>query len=1129
MDHPASLHAEWMHSTAADAAARFDVSIFFGATMNVSLYAIAGAVVTLFGALLGLGTVLQILVCLIIILLGLLTCIYRQYSPSLEDEIKSGKENLHKKTEKLRQYLDEVSKTKMTFTLDRRVTGSHIIDESLQEILDFVLRDYVEPWYSILTDDEEFPKSVRDTAQKIAINVANRVKDVDWIPYLTTRLVDDAASHMRLYRQARAKMKQLRSNRMQKGSSSSSTSGGTPKKTPTHRRNKSETDISWYSQSKFYVPNLSSLTEPIESNGEKGDESLEKIFFDLEVQMENNLICRDLVCTSPAQELTFLGELSEILLYLLLPKVDFDCLIVRFILRELLVNVIIRPLLDLFSDPDYINQACIWLCTKDGSLPSDVFLTVIRMTDSLEELMATKNIVSKEIAHLRSKDSGGEDDLPVKQQLNSLLYVKKILETRIVSMQEGLESEADGIGSNPDWNRLLIPGQKLVNIPLDELLKNNIALSYFIDYMTCINAEAYLFFYLNIYGWRVSAEQQISDIELQKLRANHVPSTGGLSKQRNADLENLKEAAVKIYQQYLSDKASPKVQLEDTLVRNLVTRIKTEPIKETWFDELQACCYDKLQSEDRFLPAFKRSVSYVKLLAELDLLKDPASEDDAKSLDSISVSSIGNELDTLEELSESYKEDEAKSRISREEARPNSNSTSNLASLVEKDPVGIFDEVDTFSTTQLKEPRRLQKTASADVERIGDPKDVTFYVDSTSSDRIAELSNEQNAIKKLQQGRFEIFAQIIETGIVNDRGKTYGIYALAVTKSYDSGYQEKWHIYRRYSDFYDLQQKIKEKYYTLAKIPFPGKKAFHNMERAVLECRMTMLNSWLRQLTRPVIVESHMGLQGLLLAFLEQGDYDKGVTGGHISRTIDTLVNPLKTSVKTVTQAVKTMPDNMLSTVDGVMDNISRFFGNPKKNSMLYESVKVGASIDAESDDNIPLRIILLLMDEVFDLKVRNQWLRRRIVTLLRQIIRTMFGDIVNRRIVEYVSLLTGPKNVATYLRLFKHSFWPNGIKAEAKPPRDSETKNRTRVAAKVALLSCLSDELKHIIGSDTTRRGLLRVFELFQRPVLNRRLLYVLLEGIIENLFPQTDLVTIIRKLYSVSPRVKGKGPNKS
>lgn len=188
-----------------------------------------------------------------------------------------------------------------------------------------------------------------------------RVKDVDWIPYLTTRLVDDAASHMRLYRQARGKLKHLQSMQVQKGSSSSSTSGGTPKKTPTHRRNKSETDVFWYSQSKFYVPNLSALNEPKATFKENETESLEKIFFDMEVQMENNLICRDLVCTDEAQELAFLGEISEILLYLLLPKSDFDCLTVRFILRELLVNTVIKPLLDLFSDPDYINQACIWL------------------------------------------------------------------------------------------------------------------------------------------------------------------------------------------------------------------------------------------------------------------------------------------------------------------------------------------------------------------------------------------------------------------------------------------------------------------------------------------------------------------------------------------------------------------------------------------------------------------------------------------------------------------------------------------------------------------------------------------------------------------------------------------------
>jgi hypothetical protein len=42
---------------------------------------------------------------------------------------------------------------------------------------------------------------------------------------------------------------------------------------------------------------------------------------------------------------------------------------------------------------------------------------------------------------------------------------------------------------------------------------------------------------------------------------------------------------------------------------------------------------------------------------------------------------------------------------------------------------------------------------------------------------------------------------------------------------------------------------------------------------------------------------------------------------------------------------------------------------------------------------------------------------------------------------------------------LHRQSFWPNGYKAEPRLPRDEATRMRTRVAAKVALLSSLSGE----------------------------------------------------------------------
>lgn len=62
---------------------------------------------------------------------------------------------------------------------------------------------------------------------------------------------------------------------------------------------------------------------------------------------------------------------------------------------------------------------------------------------------------------------------------------------------------------------------------------------------------------------------------------------------------------------------------------------------------------------------------------------------------------------------------------------------------------------------------------------------------------------------------------------------------------------------------------------------------------------------------------------------------------------------------------------------------------------------------------------------------------------------------------------------------------------------------------------------MKHIIGADTTRKGILRVFDMFQHQSLNRRLVYVFLEGFLETLFPQYKFSDLFVKLHSRSPRV--------
>ena len=57
------------------------------------------------------------------------------------------------------------------------------------------------------------------------------------------------------------------------------------------------------------------------------------------------------------------------------------------------------------------------------------------------------------------------------------------------------------VSANGDWNKLLAThGNCLYQLPLDVILKNNVALSYLLDFMSMIGSQAYLFFLLNAEG-----------------------------------------------------------------------------------------------------------------------------------------------------------------------------------------------------------------------------------------------------------------------------------------------------------------------------------------------------------------------------------------------------------------------------------------------------------------------------------------------------------------------------------------------------------------------------------------------------------------------------------------------------
>uniref|UniRef100_A0A8C1NWG0 Sorting nexin 13 n=1 Tax=Cyprinus carpio TaxID=7962 RepID=A0A8C1NWG0_CYPCA len=836
--------------------------------------------------------------------------------------------------------LEEMKSESKPIKIDRRLTGSSIIDEPLQQVIQFALRDYIQYWYYTLSDDETFLLEIRQTVQNALVEFSTRSKEVDWQPYFTTRLVDDFATHLRVFRKAQER-----------------------------------------------------LNEREDPKQRDAPEELLDSFFEAEVEMERK-ICRDVVCMSRKDEEGFLRDLCEVLLYLLLPPGDFHNKNMRYLLKEVLARGVLLPLINQLSDPDYINQFVIWMI-RDSSCNYEAFLNILKLTDKAAELEAVKDKVLEELQYLRSLDTGGDDINFIKNQINSLLFVKKICETRIQRLQSGKVNKS--------------------------LLFHH------------MGGQAILFFWLTVEGYRVTAQQQLEVLQNSQRdgKIQSSQTTKGL----------LRSAALGVYDQYLSEKASPRVEVDEASVTRLAQKLNKEDPTPEIFDEIQKKVYDMMLRDERFYPSFKQHPLYVRMLAELDMLKEPSymgsDHGDGESFNGSPTGSINLSLDDLSS--------------------------------------GSVDE------------------------------------------------------------SVQLHAFISDTGVCNDHGKTYALYTLTVIRKNSDGSEDIWKTYRRYSDFHDFHMRITEQFETLGPIlKLPGKKTFNNMDREFLEKRKKDLNSYLQLLLNPEMVKACPMLMPHVYDFLENKAYSKGK--GDFARKMDTFVNPLRSSMRNVSNAVKSLPDSLaegVSKVSADMGRMSEKLGQDIKHSIFKvppliaksdidpEHCRISAQLDDNVDDNIPLRVMLLLMDEVFDLKERNQWLRRNIKNLLQQLIKATSGDTINRKIVDHVDYMTSPEQVSDYVKRFRDSYWPNGILAETPPHRDKSLRMRTRVAAKTTLLGIMPDELKHIIGAETTRKGILRVFDMFQHQPLNRRLACVFLEGYLETLFPQYKFPELFVKLHSRSPRV--------
>ncbi|KAJ1659091.1 Sorting nexin-20 [Dispira simplex] len=166
----------------------------------------------------------------------------------------------------------------------------------------------------------------------------------------------------------------------------------------------------------------------------------------------------------------------------------------------------------------------------------------------------------------------------------------------------------------------------------------------------------------------------------------------------------------------------------------------------------------------------------------------------------------------------------------------------------------------------------------------------------------------------------------------------------------------------------------------------------------------------------------------------------------------------------------------------------------------------------APEDTELLIETFFAVLDEAFDLNDRKQWLRRKALAVLKQLLRQSYSSTVSGAFVDMVHKYGESEVVAQEIEKLTASFWPDGIwystpGADLKSkspgsglePRTLEQKEATKLEARVLFVNNLPETLQRMVGDYNGVMGMTRLFELLQYPEITRPIVLKLLDGILK------------------------------
>ncbi|KAI1327385.1 PXA domain-containing protein [Xylariaceae sp. FL0255] len=370
--------------------------------------------------------------------------------------------------------------------------------------------------------------------------------------------------------------------------------------------------------------------------------------------------------------------------------------------------------------------------------------------------------------------------------------------------------------------------------------------------------------------------------------------------------------------------------------------------------------------------------------------------------------------------------------------------------------------------------------------------------------RRKELQRQQYVLQESDNslyGRASIQIKSIQVGREND-GKEFAVYIVEVQRNAGEKMPAAtWVVSRRYSEFHELHQKLRQRYPSVRNLDFPRRRMVMKLQADFLRKRREALEHYLQELLQlPDVCRSRD-----LRAFLSQSAIMEGEDlmsredkKDMITRLYDSVTDGMEDILGNipVLDQLSLAGQNLIAAATNQMSTVPLNVGED-----VLTAAEAEAELNAFENKELEpfIKPICDIFLEIFGLNRGNNWLRgRAVVVVLHQ----MLGGTIEKKVRENFKTLVQEEAILKYIGLLRDSMWPQGQLNRNRVPRTGIEKSKTRREASLMLATLVPDLAANVVGRVNAQAASRRIFATLNNPRLNSHLVFTIVDELVNILF---------------------------